>query len=73
MTHRERKHVKSSWISRKKSDNAKKKPWGYEYLAYENQKVALWLLYIKPNHQTSMHCHPLKTTGLTLLDGEAVN
>jgi len=27
-----------------------KKPWGYEYLAYENEYVALWFLYIKHTH-----------------------
>jgi len=48
-----------------------KKPWGYEYLAYENKHVALWFLYIKHTHSTSLHCHPKKTTGLTLLDGQA--
>lgn len=47
------------------------KPWGYEYLAYQNDKVALWFLYIGHDQQTSMHCHPNKTTGLILLDGEA--
>ena len=48
-----------------------KKPWGYEYLVYQNDKVALWCLYIGSEQQTSMHCHPNKTTGLILLDGEA--
>ncbi len=48
-----------------------KKPWGYEYLAYENDEVGLWFLHIKQNHQTSLHCHPKKTTGLIVLDGEA--
>ena len=48
-----------------------KKPWGYEYLVYQNEKVALWFLYIGYSQQTSMHCHPNKTTGLILLDGEA--
>lgn len=48
-----------------------KKPWGYEYLAYENEHVALWFLYIKHTHSTSLHCHPKKTTGLTLLSGGA--
>ena len=48
-----------------------KKPWGYEYLVYQNDKVALWFLYIGYKHRTSMHCHPNKTTGLILLDGEA--
>ena len=48
-----------------------KKPWGYEYLVYQNKVVALWFLYIGYNQQTSMHSHPNKTTGLILLDGEA--
>ena len=48
-----------------------KKPWGYEYLAYQNDKVGLWFLFIAKDQQTSMHCHPNKTTGLILLDGEA--
>lgn len=47
-----------------------KKPWGYEYLAYENDEVGLWCLFIAKDQQTSMHCHPNKTTGLILLDGE---
>jgi mannose-6-phosphate isomerase-like protein (cupin superfamily) len=51
--------------------NIVKKPWGYEYLAYENENVALWFLYIKHTHSTSLHCHPKKTTGLILLDGKA--
>jgi len=46
------------------------KPWGQEYLVYENEQVALWLLYIKQNESTSLHCHPLKTTGMVLLSGE---
>ena len=46
-----------------------KKPWGYEYLAYENEDVALWFLHIDHEQETSMHCHPNKTTGLMVLDG----
>jgi mannose-6-phosphate isomerase-like protein (cupin superfamily) len=53
------------------TNNIVKKPWGYEYLAYENEQVALWFLYIKHTHSTSLHCHPKKTTGLILLDGKA--
>ncbi len=48
-----------------------KKPWGYEYLLYQNGVVAVWILYIKPGFQTSMHCHPNKKTSLVLLSGEA--
>ena len=55
----------------RKFDNIVKKPWGYEYVAYENQYCALWFLHIKDQHSTSMHCHPNKTTGLILLDGAA--
>ena len=51
--------------------NVVKKPWGYEYLAYENEHVAIWFLHIKHTHSTSLHCHPKKTTGLVLLDGKA--
>ncbi len=48
-----------------------RKPWGYEYLAYQNSEVALWLLHILPGEKTSMHCHPTKSTGLVVLDGSA--
>lgn len=51
--------------------NIVKKPWGFEYLAYENESVGLWFLNINKNQSTSMHCHPKKTTGLVLLDGIA--
>lgn len=52
------------------SNNIVKKPWGYEYLAYENENVGLWFLHILKDQSTSMHCHPKKTTGLVVLDGE---
>lgn len=48
-----------------------KKPWGYEYLCYQNEVLAIWLLYIEKNHKTSLHCHPNKHTGLVVLDGTA--
>ena len=47
------------------------KPWGYEYLVFESEDVALWLLHIKFGESTSMHCHPKKTTGLILASGTA--
>ena len=46
-----------------------RKPWGYEYLIFSNAHVAVWILSLEPNSQTSMHCHPNKTTGLIVLDG----
>ena len=53
------------------NENIVKKPWGYEYLVYENDDVGLWFLYISKDQSTSTHCHPKKTTGLVVLDGEA--
>lgn len=49
-----------------------KKPWGYEYLVLENEKVAVWVLHIQHGFQTSLHCHPNKVSSLTVLDGEAL-
>ena len=48
-----------------------KKPWGFEYLMYGNDDVALWYLHLNSGEATSLHCHPRKKTGLVLLSGEA--
>ena len=48
-----------------------KKPWGYEYLVFKNDWVAIWLLHIVRKRKTSMHYHPNKSTGLILLSGDA--
>jgi mannose-6-phosphate isomerase-like protein (cupin superfamily) len=48
-----------------------RKPWGYEYIAYQNQEVALKVLHISPGERTSMHCHPDKSTGLVVVKGQA--
>ncbi len=48
------------------------KPWGYEFLIFENESVAIWYLRIDKGHSTSMHCHPLKKTCLINLSGEAL-
>src|SRR3989338_3007648 len=48
------------------------KPWGYEYLMYENPEVAVWVLFLKYNHATSMHCHPNKKTSLMVLSGRVL-
>lgn len=48
------------------------KPWGYEYLIFENSYVAIWILYLKHGHSTSMHCHPNKKSSLVVLSGEIV-
>lgn len=48
-----------------------KKPWGYEYLVFQNEHVAIWMLHIVRKRKTSMHCHPAKTTSLVLFSGKA--
>jgi len=47
-----------------------KKPWGQEYLCYNNNEIAIWLLHIKKGEKTSLHCHPNKNTGFVVLDGQ---
>lgn len=51
-------------------DHVIPKPWGNEYLFFENQDIGIWLLNIGYNKKTSLHCHPKKKTGLIVLDGE---
>lgn len=48
------------------------KPWGYEYLAFQNDNVAVWVLHIKKDFQTSIHCHPNKKTSLAVLQGRVI-
>lgn len=47
-----------------------KKPWGCEHIAYQNDISCVGLLKIDHNHQTSLHCHPKKKTGLIVIEGE---
>lgn len=47
-----------------------KKPWGYEYLIFSNEAIAVWILYLKTGAQTSMHCHPGKKSSLVVLEGK---
>jgi acetolactate synthase I/II/III large subunit len=49
-----------------------KKPWGYEYLIFQNAEVAVWILYVKAGASTSMHCHLRKKTSITILSGKAL-
>ena len=48
------------------------KPWGYEYLIFENPETEVWNLSIKYQRSTSMHCHPNKKTALIVLSGRAL-
>lgn len=46
------------------------KPWGYEYLWFQNEKVAIWFLRVTKGQATSLHCHAKKRTSLIVLDGQ---
>lgn len=47
------------------------KPWGKEFLIYDNGVVSVWCLEIKALCQTSMHAHPNKLTGIIMVGGWA--
>ena len=47
-----------------------KKPWGYEYLCFESDKIAIWQLKIYNNNKTSLHTHFKKDTILLVLSGK---
>jgi rfaE bifunctional protein nucleotidyltransferase chain/domain len=45
------------------------KPWGYEFLAYESNKIGMWFLNIKQGHMTSVHTHFNKDTIMIVIQG----
>jgi mannose-6-phosphate isomerase-like protein (cupin superfamily) len=49
------------------------KPWGYEYLWYQDDKIAIWFLYLGHSKATSLHCHAKKRTSLLLVHGKAIS
>jgi mannose-6-phosphate isomerase-like protein (cupin superfamily) len=48
------------------------KPWGYEYLIFDNKAIGIWILHIQKGQSTSVHCHPHKKTSLIILSGQAI-
>ena len=45
------------------------KPWGKEYLAFQNKHIGIWILHVHKDHETSLHCHFKKDTILIPLSG----
>ena len=45
------------------------KPWGKEYLAFQNKEIGIWILHVNKNQETSLHCHFKKDTILVPLIG----
>jgi rfaE bifunctional protein nucleotidyltransferase chain/domain len=48
-----------------------KKPWGHEFLIYQNKKIGIWFLKINEGHKTSLHCHFNKDTIVIVIKGSA--
>jgi len=46
------------------------KPWGYEFLSYQSNKIGIWILSINKNTGTSIHTHFNKDTILLVLNGK---
>ena len=68
------KNIKDKFIGNKnpKFDYTNKiclKIWGYEFLAYESDKIGVWMLKINKNMKTSIHTHFNKDTLLIVLNG----
>ena len=45
------------------------KPWGKEYLAFQNKHIGIWILHVNKDQETSLHCHFKKDTILIPLSG----
>ena len=46
-----------------------RKPWGFEYVYFKSQDVAVLHLRILSGNATSLHCHPKKKTAMLFLRG----
>jgi mannose-6-phosphate isomerase-like protein (cupin superfamily) len=53
------------------SDKRVTKPWGSEKEMYRDDKLSIWWLRIRSNSETSMHCHPNKSSILMIVGGTA--
>lgn len=45
------------------------KPWGYEFLVFQNKSIGIWFLNITGGNRTSLHCHYNKDTKIVVLSG----
>ena len=49
-----------------------RKPWGFEFLLYQNKKLTIWFLHLQKNYKTSFHCHINKKTLLFVIKGSVL-
>jgi len=45
------------------------KPWGKEYLSFQNKHIGIWMLTVNKDQETSLHCHFKKDTILMPISG----
>lgn len=45
------------------------KPWGHEFLIFQNESIGIWFLRITSGNRTSVHCHYNKDTTVIVLRG----
>jgi rfaE bifunctional protein nucleotidyltransferase chain/domain len=45
------------------------KPWGYEFLAYESERIGIWYLKLNRGNSTSLHTHFKKDTIIIVMEG----
>lgn len=45
------------------------KPWGHEFLIFQNESIGMWFLRITGGNRTSVHCHYNKDTTVLVLKG----
>lgn len=64
-----RKNEKNKFIDYKNTVCVK--PWGHEFLVFQNKKIGIWFLKIVKGHKTSLHCHFNKDTIIIVLKGSA--
>ena len=69
--YKDRKHVKSAWISSSKQENTRKKPWGFEKSWAGFNGIHGKIVFIKAGCRTSLKYHKLKSEVLMLQKGKA--
>lgn len=62
-------HVKDNTTRLNHFNKVYDKPWGKEYLIYQNDKLGIWILHINKDQGTSTHCHFKKDSIIIPLSG----
>jgi hypothetical protein len=69
--YKDKKHVKSAWVSKSKEESISEKPWGFEKSWAGFNGIHGKLVFIKAGNRTSLKYHNLKSEVLMLQKGKA--